>query len=193
MAYRFKKTILDGAIYIYKRDSEGGKHISNNWYAALKIPEVGTKRPSLKTSIESEAVTKAQQLYFEYRQRANQGLSLSPRTFTSVAKKFLSHFRDQVDIWKTLDDAGKSNMEGISENRLKNTKPIVEKYFIPFFGPKNIQEITENDIEGYKNYRLGFWTNKEQQKKKKILIPGKVVKLLAPNDWPKNLSPLTPL
>ena len=164
MAYRSQKTVLEGAIEIYKRDAEGGQHSSDNWYAKLRVPDVGTLRRSLKTSIESEAITKSQKLYFDSCQRVAQGLSLSPKSFTKVAKQFLTYFEQQVEVWKTLDELGKANMKGVSENSLKNTRPIVEKYLIPFFGEKNIQEIYENDIQDYKHFRLGYWTGEEQKK-----------------------------
>lgn len=168
MAYRDKSDVLRGAISIYKRDSEGGTHNSENWYAAITIPGQKAIRRSLKTTSKDDAIQRAQSLHYELTQRAKRGLTLSPKLFEVVASRFLDHFSEQVRIWDTLDADGRSNMEGISRNRYRNLRPIVENYLIPFFSGVYIQEITDKDVDDYRSFRLGYWTSEEQRKKKTI-------------------------
>lgn len=160
--------LLRGAISIYKRDSEGGKYTSENWYAAIKLPGKKAIRRSLKTTSKSEAIDKAQSLHYDLSQRSKRGLSLSPKSFEFVAMRYLEYFRKQVKIWESLDTDGKSNMEGISSNRLRNFEPILKKYLVPFFSGKYIQEFTDRDIDDYKSHRLGYWTSEDQQKIKLV-------------------------
>ena len=63
-----------------------------------------------------------------------------------------------VSVWAHFK---KANTEGrsISPERLKTITGIVEKYYVAYFGNKNVRAIGHGQYEGYKLWRLAYWTH----------------------------------
>ncbi len=153
MAIRDEYEIRQGRIKLYRRDSEGGKHQSDSWYCALKIPGQKTIRRSLRTPFQSEAESKAEDLWFELCQRADRGLSISTKRFDLVAKGFLSDFQSKVDREAQLP----KQKQQYKPQLFRNKNLIITKYLIPYFEGKNLQDITDQNIINYENWRKHYW------------------------------------
>ena len=164
MAYLDSYTIRQGKITLYRRDSEGSNHQSKSWYAKFKIPGERPIRRSLKVTDQNEAEILAENLYFDLVQKSQRGLSLNSKRFSLVAKSYLSDFEEKVEREKDLPRKDQT----YKKSRLKQKKLIINKYLIPYFGEKALQDISDFDIEHYKEDRKTYWISGEGSKQDEI-------------------------
>lgn len=153
MAYRDKYEIRQGRITLYRRTAEGGKHQSDAWYCAVKIPGQKTIRRSLKTVIREDAERKAEDIFFDLNQRNERGLSLSTKRFDLVATSYIKDLEKKVE----QDSVLPPQKQQFKPNLLKNKRLIITKYLIPNFAGKNIQDITDQDVSNYEHWRRTYW------------------------------------
>jgi len=157
MAYRDKYDIRQGRIQLYRRTTEGGKHQSDSWYCALKILGKKTIRRSLKTSIKDEAERKAEDIWFDLNQRSERGLSLSTKRFDLVANSFLSDLEKKVQQDSKLEPIQQQFKPSLLKNKLLD----IQKFLIPYFDGKNLQDITDQDILNFEHWRRNYWISGE--------------------------------
>lgn len=153
MAYIDQYSIRQGAITLYRRDSEGGGYQSNSWYAAFKIPGVKAIRKSLKVGNRHDAELLAEDIYYELIQKSRRGLSLSKKSFKNVAESFLEDLSKKV----TVDSKLSPVLQRYKPALFKQKQHIIRKYLITYFAAKVIQDITDFDVEDYKNWRKTYW------------------------------------
>jgi len=186
MAYVDSYSIRQGAITLYRRDAEGSEHKSRSWYAAFKLPKEKTIRRSLKVNNRFDAESLAEDLYFNLIQKSKRGLSLSSKQFNLVAKGFLKDLTGKVEGDSGLD----RSEQKFKPVLLKNKSLTVSKYLIPYFGDKELLDITSRDIEDYKEWRNDYWVSgdgKEQAKisyirdNRKVVRPKTLREKRAPN------------
>ena len=144
MAYRDKYEIRQGRITLYRRTAEGGARQSDAWYCALKIPGQKTVRRSLKTVIREDAERKAEDIWFDLNQRSERGLSLSTKRFDLVANNYIKDLETKVEQDSTLPPIDQRFKPAL----LRSKSLIVNKYLIPYFDGKNLQDITDQDVLG---------------------------------------------
>lgn len=186
MAYRDQYTIRQGRITLYRRTDEGGKHQSDAWYAALKIPGQKTIRRSLKTADKLEAESFAENLWFDLSQRNDRGLSLSPKRFDLVAKAYLREFTGSVDRDRNIPERDRI----YRESRLVKIRLIITKFLIPFFNDKNIQDITDRDVNNFKNWRRTYWVASAATESNQITYSRKDGhKITRPRNFRENREP----
>ena len=139
MSYENRHVIRDGRITLYTRNR------TTTYHARLKIEGVqgyiirSTKRESL-----AEAVRFAEDLYDDLRYKVRQGLEVRPQTFAS--------------LWKRWLEANKSML---SVHRIRYISGTAERYFLPFFGEKSLEEINNYFVEQYWTWRINFWQSPE--------------------------------
>ena len=153
MAYRDKRSIRNGRITLYRRTSEGSRHQSDSWYAAFKLPGQKTLRRSLKTTDEREAEDTAEAILFDLTQRSKKGLSLTSKRFELVCNHFLKDYEKRVE--GNLDQLPRD--QKYKPKRLTETRKIIEKYLAPYFGDKLLHDISDFDIDSYKEFRRTYW------------------------------------
>jgi len=164
VAYRESYTIRQGKITLYLRGTEGGKFQSNFWYAKFKIPGEQPIRRSLKVTDQNEAEIIAENMYFDLTQKSKRGLSLNSKLFSRVAKSYLSDFEKKVERDAKLPR--KDQM--YKQDRLNQKTYIINKYLVPFFENKTLQDINDFDIERYKDDRKTYWISGEGSKQENI-------------------------
>ncbi|MBR9867558.1 MAG: site-specific integrase [Oceanospirillales bacterium] len=153
MAYRDKYEIRQGRIQLYRRTAEGGKHQSDAWYCALRIPGQKTIRRSLKTTIQDEAERKAENIWFDLNQRNERGLSLSTKRFDLVANRFLTDLENKVEQDSKLEPL----MQQFKPSLYKGKRIDIHKFLIPYFDGKNLHDITDQDILNFEHWRRNYW------------------------------------
>lgn len=153
MAIIDKYTIRQGAITLYRRDSEGGKYQSNSWYAAFKIPNQKTIRKSLKIPNRSDAEAFAESMYFDLIQKSKRGLSLQSRFFHLVAQSYIIELKKKVEREASLP----TQQQKYKASMFEQKKHILYKFLIPFFKEVRLQDITDYDIDNYKDWRKNYW------------------------------------
>jgi len=156
-SYRDQFEIRQGRVKLYRRTAQGTNYESDSWYAAFKIPGHPTLRRSLKTNDKYEAETLAESHFYNLVQKAERGMSLTSKKFSLVAESFFDDFKKNVIRESSLP----RHEQRYKPERLKNIEIIIRKYFIPYFKDKSIQEITDFDIESYKEWRRVYWTSGE--------------------------------
>ena len=159
-SFRDLYSIRQGRIQLYRRTFQGTQYQSDSWYAYFKIPGEKPIRRSLKTSDKLEAESLAETQYFELVQKSKRGISLKSKQFIPVANAYLRDFEDKVSRELPLP----RHQRRYKPEKLKNNKLIAEKYLIPFFGEKSLQEITDFDVESYKEWRRNYWITGEGSK-----------------------------
>jgi integrase len=134
------QTSRDGDIVLFYRGD------SPRLYCRLRRPDgLGWLQRSTKCNHQEEALNKAREWYDELRFRAKLGLTTDPKLFSLVADRYLEDLQREVDL-------------GIrNPRRVRDYKPVVERYLKPFFGRMMIDEINNTKIEEYRNWRDAYW------------------------------------
>src|SRR5271155_5210629 len=143
MTYASKQeAVADGRITLYQRaDVRDGV-----WQC--RIPMKGVrgyiKRSTKETDFE-RAKTAAIKLLGQLEQREAQNQPLRPQTFKAVAASFL---REAETRWKE----GRS-----SQGRYELIKGTLKRYFLPYFGKRDITLIKKKDMMDYRAWRQNYW------------------------------------
>ena len=119
---------------------------SNIWWMRFSIRGEGQIRKSLGTSDESDARRIAMKFWHEAQYRKEHGMRAVQRSFRAVAEEFCEHM-DQL-----------SRDGEVRHDRGDRIRPLVERYFVPFFDKKSIDAITDADLTRYIAWRKAFWT-----------------------------------
>jgi integrase len=101
-----------------------------------------------KASVEN-AVSVACLLYDEARFRQKLGLAHTAQTFAQIAEETLIDLRQQIDI---------KGIRGAFDSYVS----CIEKYFLPYFGDRRLEELTHKDIVDFE-----LWRNRQMNKKPK--------------------------
>jgi integrase len=99
-----------------------------------------------KASIE-HAVTVACNLYDEARYRQRLGLAHQAHTFAQVSQLVLAELRQQIDA-------------GNGKTAYHSYVSCIERYFLPYFGDKLLEELTHTDISEFE-----LWRDRQMLKK----------------------------
>ena len=127
---------------------------SAKWWVRFSIKGEPQIRKTLETTDRAEAEQKAQEVWFEAKYRARQGLRSQTRPFKKVADEFLIHM-------KTAVERGEQSKRRTYEWALK-----IKRYMSDFFGEKAIDAIGQPEISRYLEWGRNYW----------ISGPGKDVK-----------------
>lgn len=120
---------------------------SPNWWARFSIKGQGQIRIALGTADEVEAQRLAQKEYDRAVVRAEEGLLAVRSSFEKVAREYVAHLRAEVA-------AGEKKAYVV-----RDYPPIINRYFIPYFGKKAIDAITSGDVARYHVWRKAYWIN----------------------------------
>ncbi|OOZ41329.1 hypothetical protein BOW53_04220 [Solemya pervernicosa gill symbiont] len=139
--------IRDGKILLYRRSDSG-----DNWHCRIKFPSKPYIRRSLKTDSREEAKQLAEEIFAELNYKSKRGLAVTSRKFRAVAKSFV----EQLDARVAKDT--------INDKRAHDYKLVIDRYLIPYFGKKSIDNISDADVERYREWRKVYWISGEGSK-----------------------------
>lgn len=109
---------------------------------------------SLKTADKQEALALADDWYRDIKYKLKNNIAINTRKFTYISKLYLEKLESNVKLGI------------IPERRLKDYRPLLDIYINPFFAKHNIDSITQQDIEAFKNHCLVYWIKGEGFKEK---------------------------
>jgi len=163
-SFRNQYTIRQGRITLYQRTSQGSEYQSNSWYAKFKIPDQKSIRKSLKTQNREDAEVVAEDIFQELIHKNKKGLSLKTKRFGLVCQSYLKYFSELVDHSSKLSKLEQKH----TTNMLKLRKITINRYVTPILGDKNIDNISDLDIEDYVRKRQTFFITGEGSKESTV-------------------------
>lgn len=132
----------DSRIYVHDHPN------TKNWQIRLRLPgERRYRKKSSGTEDLERAKAEAWKWLYELRAKKGVGIQLDGATFKEVAREYLEDL-------KRLVERGRRG-RGAYEDYL----PIVTRYFIPFFGLRQIDTITDADVDQYRSWRDDYWVS----------------------------------
>jgi integrase len=132
--------LRDGEVVIFRRPA------SPLWQCRFKRQDGKWERVSTKQASIERAVQAACELYDEARFRQRLGLAQKAPTFTEIAHATLYTMRQELDV-------------GIGKSVYGSYITCIEKYFLPYFQDKRMEEITYTDIHEFE-----IWRNRQMNK-----------------------------
>jgi integrase len=137
MSYADKHALRDGRIVLYTRNG------SPNFHARLKVDGVrGYIVKSSKTASLAAAVRWAEDLYDDLRYKARYGLEVRRHSFEALWKRWLQ-----------------ANEHRLSPHRTRYIRGTVERYLLPYFGDRSLEEVTDSCVEAYWSWRIAYWSS----------------------------------
>jgi hypothetical protein len=126
--------LRDGELVVYRRSR------SLLFQCRYKLADgTWTRQTTGKAALE-HAIARACDIYDEARYRQRQGLAHRAHSFAHIAGVCLKELRHQIDLRKT-------------KSSLNDYASIIERYFIPYFGEKMIEQLTHTDIREFELWR----------------------------------------
>jgi integrase len=167
-----KFKLKSGKVLIYRREDCGGSFHCRMRFRGQR----GYVVKSLWTKDKKEATRDAERIYDELNYKLNKGLSIDGSKFNKVCNQYLVHLEEQVELGKA------------KEKKLKDYTLICERYLKNYFGKKNIDKISDADLNNYRDWRNAYWVTGEGKKIEhiKYVRNGKVVKTKARHKVPSS-------
>lgn len=118
---------------------------SSKWWVRFSIRGQGQIRKALGTADRTEAERLAQEVWYEARYRAKNGLTATVRTFEQVAEEFIAQIERE---------AARGERAAL---HARQYPAIIRRYFVGFFGQKPIDAISDKDVVRYLEWRKDYW------------------------------------
>jgi len=131
--------LRDGEVVLYRRND------SPLWHCRFKLQTGKWHRVSTRRASIEAAVSVATDLYDEARYRQKLGLAHRAQSFAQIAAATLHELRTQMDA-------------GIGKSVYQTYITCIERYFLPYFRERQLEEITHTDIvefEAWRNRQMG--------------------------------------
>ena len=129
----------DGELAVYRRSD------SRVWQYRFKLETGRWYRASTRKTVLEHAMRIATDLYDESRYRERLGLAPQQKTFKDIAQSACEDMRRDLSA-------------GTGKKIYVDYCSVIERYFIPYFGEKYLQNIKHKDIadfEAWRNHRMG--------------------------------------
>jgi integrase len=133
--------LRDGEVVLYRRTR------SLLYQCRFKLADGKWHRFSTRKASLENAIAAACDMYDEARYRQKLGLAHRTHTFTQIAAITLNDLRKQIDVSK-----GKTAYHSYVS--------CIEKYFIPYFAERKLEELTHSDIVEFELWRDRQMTRK---------------------------------
>ena len=131
--------LRDGELILYRRSD------SRIWQYKFKRESGSWYRASTRKSVLEHAKRVAMDLHDEARYRERLGLAPAHKSFKDIALA-------------TVDDMQRDLTAGTGKKIYVDYCSVIERYFIPYFGDKYLQNLKHKDIadfEAWRNHRMG--------------------------------------
>lgn len=132
--------LRDGECVVYRR------HNSPVWYCRYKLQDGSWHRASTRKASLEYAIHAACELYDLSRFRQRLGLAHSAPAFAQIAHATLQELRKDLD-------------GGVGKSVYYTYITCIEKYFLPYFEGKRIEELTYTDMKEFE-----LWRNRQMGK-----------------------------
>ena len=133
--------LRDGEVVIYRRTR------SLLYQCRYKLANGTWHRQTTGRASIEHAVTAACDLYDEARYRQRLGLAHQAHTFAQIAHQVLAELRQQIDA-------------GSGKTAYHSYVSCIERYFVPYFGDRRLEELTHTDIVEFE-----LWRDRQMLKK----------------------------
>jgi integrase len=143
-SYGTEHSFKDVKFWIYQRND------SDTWHCRIKLPLQPPVRRSLRTSNRETAETQAKELILELLFKSSRGEALNPRSFSVIAEDFLKSIERQIERGE------------FSYDKLDSYRRYVQKFFVPFFKNRRIDQISPHLIAEYREWRLDYYLSASQ-------------------------------
>lgn len=135
--------LRDGEVVVYRRSA------SPLYQCRFKLTDGKWQRQSTRKASVENAVSVACLLYDEARFRQKLGLAHKAQTFAQIAHETLIELRAQIDLKR-------------GRGALDSYVTCIEKYFVPYFADKRMEEFVHKDIIEFE-----VWRNRQMNKQPK--------------------------
>ncbi len=132
-------TLRDGELVLYKRSN------SRVWQCRYKLFANEWHRQTTGRTVLADAVRVATELYDEARFRERMGLAPARKTFSQIALFAVEEMRRDLAA-------------GTGKKIYEDYIQVIERYLVPFFGDRHLQNIKHKDIaefEVWRNAKMG--------------------------------------
>ena len=126
--------LRDGELVVYRRTR------SLIYQCRYKLADGTWRRRSTGKASLEHAIASACDIYDESRYRQKLGLAHRAHSFAHIAGICLGELRHQIDLKKT-------------KSSLNDYASIIERYFMPYFGERRLEELTYTDIREFEMWR----------------------------------------
>lgn len=133
--------LRDGELVLYRRTR------SLLYQCRFKLADGKWHRFSTRKASLENAIAAACDMYDEARYRQRLGLAHRTHTFAQIASITLAEMRQQIDL-----STGKTAVHSYAT--------CIEKYFLPYFGSKVLEEISHTDVREFELWRDRQMTRK---------------------------------
>jgi integrase len=133
--------LRDGELVLYRRTR------SLLYQCRFKLADGKWHRFSTRRASLENAIAAACDMYDEARYRQRLGLAHRTHTFAQIAAITLAEMRQQIDL-----STGKTAVHSYAT--------CIEKYFLPYFGSKVLEEISHTDVREFELWRDRQMTRK---------------------------------
>ena len=116
------------------------------WQVSFSVRGEKQQRYSLGTRDRAEAERLAYQRWVHACMLVQNGQSLSRQGFSDVAEEFIETIEKDVQL------------ERKAEYHLKDDLRRIRRYFVGYFGDRQIKAVSARDIDGYWEWRRDYWT-----------------------------------
>jgi integrase len=131
--------LRDGELVLYRRTR------SSIWQCRFKLADGHWHRSTTHCYALETAVASATNLYDETRYRLKLGLAHRAHSFAHLAHATLDELRTQLDA-------------GIGKSVYNSYITCIERYFLPYFGERQLEHLTHTDViefEAWRNRQMG--------------------------------------
>lgn len=132
--------LRDGEVVLYRRSS------SPLYQCRFKLADGSWYRVSTRKASVESAVSVACEMYDEIRFRQRLGLAHIAHNFAQVANATLQELRKELDL-------------GRGKSVYYTYITCIEKYFLPYFADKRLEELTHTDIVDFE-----LWRNRQMRR-----------------------------
>jgi integrase len=126
--------LRDGEVVLFRREG------SPLWQCRFKLQDSTWTRVSTRRASLEHAVTIACEMYDEARFRQRLGLAHKAQNFAQIAQATLDDLKKQIDL-------------GRGKTAFHSYVSCIERYFLPYFSDKRLEEITHTDITEFELWR----------------------------------------
>jgi integrase len=126
--------LRDGELVLYRRSR------SLLYQCRYKLADGTWHRQSTGKASLEHAIAAACDLYDESRYRQKLGLAHQAHSFAQIARICLEELRHLIDLKKT-------------KSSLNDYASIIERYFVPYFGERRLEELSYTDIREFEMWR----------------------------------------
>lgn len=126
--------LRDGEVVLYRRSR------SLLYQCRFKLADGSWYRASTRKASIEHAVAAACNLYDEARYRQRLGLAHQAHSFAQIAHQVLAELRQQIDA-------------GNGKTAYHSYVSCIERYFLPYFSERRLEELTHTDIREFEQWR----------------------------------------